>query len=297
MDAVKNIVAESCLYETLFDVVRLVDPLAGTVVEVAEGQVCKTEINCVAAFQTDKRCKYCTSLQALYSDKQAVKLEYKLGSIFLVISAPIKVKEQQLVVELVKDITETMSVDKRDASNETEIPIIIDKLNKKMVTDQLTGLLNRRYIDDNLAALLENTTKVGRPLSVAMVDIDHFKKVNDTYGHQAGDYILKSIGSILPAFVRLTSDFVARYGGEEFMLCFPGTDLEICQGICERIREVVEEKEFKFNGNAIAITISIGIASSEEVENLTQDEIVQLADRRLYQAKEKGRNQLVWTDC
>ncbi|MDR0882733.1 MAG: GGDEF domain-containing protein [Candidatus Adiutrix sp.] len=295
MDEVRQIVTESCLYEALFDVVRLVDPLAGTVVEVNDGRAQKTEIDCVAAFQTDRRCKYCTSLQALYSDKQTVKLEYRNGSIFLVISAPIRVGEQQAVVELVKDITETLSVDKRDASSEMEIPIIIDKLNKKSKTDQLTQLLNRRYIDDNLPALLENTTKVGRPLSVAMLDIDHFKKVNDAYGHPAGDYILKSVAGILPEFVRLNSDFVARYGGEEFLLCLPGTDIETCRRICERIREVVERKEFKFNGHHISITISIGLASSEEVENLTQDEIVQLADRRLYLAKARGRNQVVST--
>jgi diguanylate cyclase (GGDEF)-like protein len=293
MDEIQKIVVDSSLYEALFDVVRLVDPLAGSVVELVDGQARKTEIDCVAAFQTDKRCKYCTSLQALYSDKQTVKLEYRNDSIFLVISAPIKVGERQTVVELVKDITATMSVDKREASNETEIPMIIDTLNRKSLTDQLTELPNRRYIDDNLPAFLKNTKKIGRPVSVAMVDIDHFKHVNDTYGHSAGDYILKSVAGILPTFVRLKSDFVARYGGEEFLLCFPGTDLKICRGICERIREAVEAREFKFNGNKISTTISIGIASSEEVENLTQDEIVQLADSRLYQAKENGRNQVV----
>jgi diguanylate cyclase (GGDEF)-like protein len=161
------------------------------------------------------------------------------------------------------------------------------------VTDELTGLMNRRYIDEKLPNILLKSAEINEPVSVAMLDIDFFKKFNDTYGHQTGDVVLSETAKILMSFIRRNSDFAARYGGEEFLLCFPGVPLETCRSICERVRQRFENHVFKHDATELSITVSIGVASSVELENASQESIIELSDKRLYGAKSTGRNKVI----
>lgn len=140
---------------------------------------------------------------------------------------------------------------------------------------------------------------MGLPVSLAMIDVDHFKQVNDRYGHQAGDAVLREVGHIVKSFVRRTSDFAVRYGGEEILLCLPGVSLQDCCRICERISSRIAGTVFRENGHDITITVSIGVADSTAVARGGHKELIALADKRLYQAKRNGRNQLVCecTEC
>ena len=290
-ESIGDILARSNVFENMFDIVRIVDAEEGRILEAADGLVCETGVSCTDVFGSDERCKNCTSIRSFYSGEQVVKLEYAAGAVLLIMSVPIRYGGRWVVVELVKDITKSMTVNIADAYRQDEVSGMIDSLNRMAVTDALTELYNRRYVDEKLPAALQSCAGLGTPLSAAMVDIDLFKAVNDTHGHQTGDVVLTQTAGILQSFIRRTSDFAARYGGEEFFLCFPGVGIDDCRRICERVREKIAATVMDPAGKQVRITVSIGVAESTEAP--TAEELIALADRRLYAAKAAGRNRVV----
>ncbi len=158
-------------------------------------------------------------------------------------------------------------------------------------TDALTGLLNRRVFMDRMAQEISRTQREKRPLSLILADIDHFKRVNDTYGHQAGDFVLQRFADQLQASAR-PYDFLGRYGGEEFIFCLPGADEVLATAIAERMRCQIEEMETMLPGGSqsIRITASFGTASYSIESGENVDLLIKRADDALYLAKDKGRN-------
>ena len=293
---IQSILLEQGLLLSIFDLSRIVDPVDGTVVELVNGKLITTKISCNNILGTTERCKNCSSIRAHYSKETIVKLEYANESVFLIFSIPVFIQNRHLVVEIVKDITRSMTVDLKDSKYKDELPSIISKLNTISTLDALTGLHNRRYLDDNLENTIINCLEMNLPVSLAMLDIDHFKQINDRYGHQTGDAVLQEMGRIVKSFIRRDSDFAVRYGGEEILLCLPGVPLQDCRNVCERIRQRIAEAVVKENGYDITLTVSIGVAESTVAARLDYKELVALADKRLYQAKSNGRNQTV-SEC
>lgn len=159
------------------------------------------------------------------------------------------------------------------------------------ITDSLTGLFNRRYFDVHCQALIDQAKVLNKPLSLMIVDIDHFKSVNDQYGHLIGDDIIKQVPNRITQNVRVT-DLVARYGGEEFVVVMPSTSINDANIVAERIRAGVENEAFKVN-HQIAIlskTISIGLSDFREGDTIST--LLERADKALYISKENGRNQV-----
>jgi two-component system cell cycle response regulator len=161
------------------------------------------------------------------------------------------------------------------------------------ITDQLTGLHNRRYMARHLDTLLASAQKNERPLTFVIMDIDFFKQVNDTYGHDIGDEVLKEFASRIAANVR-GIDLACRYGGEEFVVAMPDTDMAFACNISERLRQSIETTPVKISRapGQLNITISIGIAQCEGVED-TAEKLLHRADQALYRAKRTGRNKVV----
>jgi two-component system cell cycle response regulator len=161
------------------------------------------------------------------------------------------------------------------------------------VTDGLTGLNNRRYLDKHLKLLFDRSVARGRPLSICITDIDRFKSVNDTYGHDAGDEVLKEFANRIRSTVR-GADLACRYGGEEFVVVMPDTPPEIAASVAERLRTIVEMNPFKLRqaGVAIQITASLGISSTVWGAE-SPEQLLKQADRALYDAKHGGRNRVV----
>ena len=161
------------------------------------------------------------------------------------------------------------------------------------ITDQLTGLHNRRYMSRHLDTLMGNAKKNGRPLAFVIMDIDFFKQVNDTYGHDIGDEVLKEFAARINANVR-GIDLACRYGGEEFVVAMPDTDMAFAYSIAERLRQSIETTPVKISRDpgALNITISIGIAQAEG-EGDTAESLLHRADQALYRAKRDGRNRVV----
>lgn len=162
---------------------------------------------------------------------------------------------------------------------------------KKAITDHLTGLYNREYLDEYMRKEMGKVNRYQIPLTVVMMDIDYFKKINDTYGHLAGDMVLRHLAQILEHEVR-SADIPFRYGGEEFVILLPGADEEMAFKAAERLRLAVKEDIFKTDGgNEINITISAGVYRCRAGEKLEQ--IILKADKALYEAKAQGRDRVV----
>lgn len=161
-------------------------------------------------------------------------------------------------------------------------------------TDYLTGVLNRMAFMERLAGEINRARREEKPLGIIIADIDHFKKVNDEYGHQAGDVVLKNFALCLKKVCR-DYDIVGRYGGEEFIVCLPGCDREKTFQTAERMRKVVElNASYIENINKdIPITASFGVTSLEAGEKKSIDDLIKEADEALYEAKRTGRNRVV----
>ena len=158
--------------------------------------------------------------------------------------------------------------------------------------DGLTRIYNRHSFDERLVYEIKRRSRYNHELSLLMVDLDHFKQVNDTYGHLAGDAVLRSIGEILQGSLR-TTDIAARYGGEEFVVLLPHTTEKDAWKLAERIRGRIAAKIFQSEGRKFSVTASIGVASVESGALSSDDDLVLKADKALYNAKHNGRNMVV----
>jgi diguanylate cyclase (GGDEF)-like protein len=159
------------------------------------------------------------------------------------------------------------------------------------IRDPLTGLYNRYYINDALKYELERAERVQYPVSLIMIDIDQFKKVNDAFGHHTGDQVLQSVGELLQAQVQRV-DIACRYGGEEFLLILPEVTIEMALERAEIIRSAYEKLYVEYRGRKLQGTLSLGVACFPD-NGFSPDQLIQAADMALYKAKKGGRNQVV----
>jgi diguanylate cyclase (GGDEF)-like protein len=168
-----------------------------------------------------------------------------------------------------------------------------EKLKRTLVTDEKTRLYNYRYFCERAAEEFKRAQRYENELTCIMIDLDHFKRLNDTHGHLKGDRVLRELGRVLREGARET-DFVARYGGEEFAILCPHTDAEQGMVVAERIRRAVEEREFDLEGASARITVSAGVATwPRRRDARSATDLIEAADAALYEAKRQGRNRVV----
>jgi diguanylate cyclase (GGDEF)-like protein len=181
------------------------------------------------------------------------------------------------------------------AQRERQLAEMNDRLRHISQTDALTDLDNRRYSEERLAEMFGHALRFGEPLGCVMCDLDKFKPVNDTYGHQAGDAVLRQFAAILRQEAREV-DRVGRYGGEEFIFLLPGANAEAAAVFAERVRAAVEAYSFTIPGRTLQRTVSCGVAAWPHPGIESSDALVKAADDALYVAKETGRNRVVRYD-
>ena len=203
-------------------------------------------------------------------------LHYVIRSVF-----PIRNPNREVVGAIVSVVDVTYRVE-----YENQLKAMNQKLQSLAVTDGLTGLHNHRAFQDYLEEQFQDAMRNKQPLALLLMDVDHFKQYNDTYGHQAGDEVLRQVAQILQAHVR-EGDFVARYGGEEFVVVLPRADLESAVAVAERLRRAVESAEWSLR----PVTGSFGVACIRP-DMETRQELIEAADQALYQAKKNGRNRV-----
>ncbi len=159
------------------------------------------------------------------------------------------------------------------------------------VVDPLTGLNNRRYLDAQLGPMIEVAAERNRPMSLMILDIDHFKAVNDTFGHDAGDTVLRTFASRVKAAVR-TADLLCRLGGEEFIIVMPDTSLDVAAKIAERVRQSVSGAPFPIDKGLQQIQITVSIGLADRRQDIEAEPLLRRADRGLYRSKQSGRNRV-----
>lgn len=222
------------------------------------------------------------STRAMQAERDALLLVHRLANGELrdveVHLSPIDYEGRTMLFSLVHDVTERKRAE--------------DKLIQLAQTDMLTGLPNRRHFIEMAERELSRRHRYGGPLSVLMMDIDHFKKINDTYGHQVGDTVLQTVGQHFPSMLR-NSDFVGRLGGEEFSAVLPETEASKALEVAERVRQQVEKMGIACeDGGPLLFTLSIGVASLDGPGDCSLDALLAQADQALYAAKRDGRNRV-----
>ncbi len=192
----------------------------------------------------------------------------------------------------VKSLLRIKALQEDLAQRERQLADMNDRLRHISQTDALTDLDNRRYVEERLTEMFGHAARFGEPLACMMCDLDKFKSVNDTYGHQAGDAVLKQLAVILRHEAR-EIDRIGRYGGEEFIYLLPGTTADAAMVFGERVRAAVEAHEFTFPEGSLRRTMSCGVAAWPHPGIDSADALVKAADDALYVAKETGRNRVV----
>ena len=173
--------------------------------------------------------------------------------------------------------------------------ILVDKIREQSIRDSLTQLYNHQYFQKSLDMLLEQARKKRDALGFIMLDIDNFKEFNDTYGHQAGDFVLKKAADLLSSELKGENDIIARYGGEEFAAILPCRNADESYKIAERVRKAFEDTKFEFEKSLLGVTASIGVSAFDPAKqkDVERNTLIRYADEALYAAKGKGRNRAV----
>lgn len=278
------------LFQKMYDVVRLVDPIKKKVIEHHDRNIRETDSICYDYWENGKICDNCISIRAHLCNKCYIKLEQTSDIIMVVTAVPIENTTQPIIVEMLKNATDSMLIGTGKYSSGHPIQNIVTELNDLIIRDELTGIYNRRYIDERLPVDIVKSTLSEMPLSVIFMDIDNLKKINDTFGHVYGDKIINKVTKLISNLIRKDIDWVARYGGDEFLICLNNTKSEEAYQIAERIRNEIAELKIKAEEKIINTTVSLGVYTLDKNSKLTSEEVIALADNRMYEAKKSGKN-------
>jgi diguanylate cyclase (GGDEF)-like protein len=280
------------ILEGTYDKVRIVDPVSKKVINLRDNHDENAPEHCFRFWEKGELCENCISMRAFREKDMFMKLEYLQHEIYLVTAIPITLSDRTVVLELMKNVTNNISFNVDGEITSSDFKIMLESLNNKAIRDSLTGIYNRRYINEKLPLDLINANLSDNNISVIMIDIDFFKNVNDSYGHLIGDYTLKSLAALLQRSLKRENDWVARYGGEEFLMCLPGAPLQFAEELAENIRNKVENTPIEYGELKFNITASFGVSSMTPKPGSSINELIEEADKKLYEAKRNGRNRV-----
>lgn len=207
-----------------------------------------------------------------------------------------KIRAQEHALAIQRQANEELEARVRDRTKELKtamecVELANRELSKISITDALTGVHNRRYFDETIKKEFDRSTRSATPLALLMIDIDHFKRINDTVGHLGGDECLKCVATAIASVAGRSTDLVARYGGEEFAVLLFGLDRRQALVVADRLRNAVEALDVKYEGERIPVTVSVGVVARIADTAVSIPEFIAKADRALYAAKHAGRNQ------
>lgn len=280
------------IFKNLYDTVRIVDPEKKETVIVAGNEKQKENGTCCSSWKNNRFCDNCISMRAFINNDTYIKIEYDKEKIYLIIATPVEVNEKIYIAEILKDITYNGSVFHKLTEDPNCVEELIRSMGEKAITDNLTGLYNRRYIDERLPIDIRLNKKKGVPISIIMADLDLFANINDKFGHVIGDKLLSDFSNIILKPINNDKNWVGRYGGEEYIIVLNNTELKKAYFIAEKIRKQIEEMTFSYDNIDVNITASFGIYNITDYDTNVSD-FLSIVDKNLYEAKNSGRNMTI----
>lgn len=276
--------------ENMYDNIKIIDPInkKAIIIKDKNKENNGTSYDC---WEKDVSYTKCTSMKAYLEKDSFYKIEFSGNKVALVMAAPVFIDGAVYILEMIKDISKNGRIFDINTNSDLTITTLINKMNKKIIIDELTGVYNRRFINEKLPIDLNNNILHGSPLSLIMADINKFKLVNDKYGHVIGDKVLKDFAKILTNSIRKNSDWVARYGGDEFLIVLNNTNEENAIKISGKIEKVLEAAPFRYNSISTKITSSFGIYCTRN-EKTDVEAILARVDNKLYEAKSKKNSNI-----
>lgn len=271
-------------YNKMYDAVRIVDPIKKVVLEQRGVSTKETEEICHDYWKYGNICDNCVSVHAYNNGKSFIKLEESPKYIMVVTAIPIDGGSQPLVLELLKNATDSMLVGSGNYNEGEMMRTTISRLNDMVVRDPLTSLYNRRFINDRLPVDVIKSSINDSPLSLIFMDVDNLKNINDTYGHGIGDLTLVEVGKAINNSIRSKDDWAARYGGDEFVVCLNNTDKEEAHSVGNRIIKSIENIAIPTEEGSIKPKLSMGFHTMKDTK-ITANELIGYADRNMYEVK------------
>jgi diguanylate cyclase (GGDEF)-like protein len=288
----EEIIKKIKIFESTYDKVRIVDPVKKKVINLHDNLEENSPEHCFNFWKKGELCENCISMRAFREKDTFMKLEYSDQEIYLLTAMPIELSDRTVVLELMKNATNNININVNGENASLDFNIMLESLNNRAIKDSLSGIYNRRYINEKLPLDLINSNLSNNSISVIMVDIDFFKNVNDTYGHIIGDCTIKSLAGLLQRSMKRENDWVARYGGEEFLICLPGAPLSFAKDVAENIRSKIEKTPIECGDLKFFITASLGVSAMTPMAGTTVNDLIEEADKKLYEAKRNGRNRV-----
>ena len=293
MNLLNEIKERLSIFNDFYDTMMIIDPEKHIIIDIynkvdpKKSSETRTPLRCVNSWTKNDKCNNCIVLQSHKTKKTVVKIEVQFEKTFLIFATPITYNDYRYVVVLEKDISDNKLI--LDNPTSTFLEDSYHSLHSIVNKDILTNIYNKRAINERLSKEL---TKENIPVSIIMIDIDHFKEINDTYGHEIGDKVLVEFCDIVSSCIRKDESFFGRFGGDEFIIILEKVPLEIVNKITNRIREKVESHTFIYDDISLKLTCSLGGYVIDDA-NLEIKDFVKIADKNLYSAKNSGRNNII----
>lgn len=280
---------ELVVLRNIFDSVEIVEPMTERKVECLEHSITVTNENCFRSCKVGDRRKECLCRKIVSTGETYTMFQFKDGETYYIMCRAIRVKNKDYIMIITSKITKNLILSGGNGS--TELVKSITKYNKGIYCDELTGAYNRKFVTENIDYILKKAEREGINVCVGCVDIDNFKKFNDTYGHAFGDTVLKSVTEAMRTVARREDDYVIRLGGDEFVIIMQGIDKKTFVKKMNECCEIVSNLRLKTEKGDIAkVCISIGCASTVEDKLQTYEELTAKADEKLYISKKRGKN-------
>lgn len=276
----------------IFDSVRIIDPVLKKVVYAEDNLNMVQGSSCYEFWDRNSTCDNCISRNLSQYKLSSSKIECNEDGMFLVMATSILYDGSEYMVEMIKNISFIDEIYGQTCRDMTEVVETISRLNEKLIKDELIGVYNRRYINQKLPKDIHYAMENQKKLSIIMLDIDNFKEINDSYGHMAGDLVLKHLAKIIQSKIRNNYDWVARFGGDEFIIILKNADSKVCNKVIKNIQAELKEKAPIYKGENIKITISAGGCIVQDNKKEI-DEILYIVDKNLNLAKRNGKNMAV----
>lgn len=278
------------IFNNLYDNLRIIDPINKKVILLQNDGIESSDEVCYGFWNRNEFCDNCVSIRAYIHNDTFVKLEYASDKIHLIIATPVNYKGSNFILELIKEISEESSIKSGVNSNNTSIKSLIEKMNNKKAKDDLTKLYNSKYISERLPVDIEKCLFEGCSLSIILADIDGFTIVNELYGEETGDKVLKDFAQLLLNAAGEDSCWIARYGGDGFLIVMK--DNNNPYAIAENLRRLIENASFVYEDIIIKVTSSFGVYTTDYSD--TKAELVlNKVESNLHIAKMTGRNVII----